>query len=252
MKTISCHLQKGGVGKTTLSVSLAWELAAAGHSTVLVDLDPQGNTSGWLLEGRHEPEYELADVLLGRVDLQAALIQVDDDLQIIPTFGIGGGLNAYGKSGLAAEPYVVTDTLKNLTAEFCVIDMGPGLGSIETAGLLAIDEVILVMTAEVFGLDGLATWAAEIEKIERGLRFKVHYERLIINGLNRTISQMNDVYEQAKRHTRKVYTIGTEPAFRKAQAEHLPAQLLTKAEAMKPENRQELQRLAKDLCNGTR
>ena len=64
MKTISFALQKGGVGKTSISVSTAAELAKYGK-TLLIDADPQGNASGWLIS---ELEYELADVLLNKED----------------------------------------------------------------------------------------------------------------------------------------------------------------------------------------
>ena len=88
MKAFAFHLQKGGVGKTTLSVSIAWELAHMGHRTVLVDCDPQGNSSSWLLEGNVSPEYELADVLLQRAEPKAAIIHLSDTLACLPTFGL--------------------------------------------------------------------------------------------------------------------------------------------------------------------
>ena len=137
MKTICFHLMKGGVGKTTLSVSVAWELANIGYRTVLVDCDPQGNASSWILEGLQEPEHELGDVLLGNVDPEAASLRVDDNLHCIPTFGLSHTLRNYAKSGLASEPFVIADTVQRLPYDFAVLDLGPGLGTIETAALLA-------------------------------------------------------------------------------------------------------------------
>jgi cellulose biosynthesis protein BcsQ len=60
-KTISFHLQKGGVGKTTISGTLACQSALDGYRTLLVDVDPQGNASSWFLNAA--PTYELADVV---------------------------------------------------------------------------------------------------------------------------------------------------------------------------------------------
>ena len=70
MRKVAFHLQKGGVGKTTLSVSTAVSLADAGRKTVLLDLDPQGNSTSWLL-GDRDVTHEAADVLFGRVDVSA-------------------------------------------------------------------------------------------------------------------------------------------------------------------------------------
>ncbi len=251
MKAKAFHLQKGGVGKTTLSVSVAWELAQLGHRTVLIDCDPQGNASSWLLEGRVEPEYELADALLGNVTPEEAAVQVTGDLWCIPTFGLTHTLTDYGRTGLAAEPFVLADLVEKLPFDMAVLDLGPGLGNIETAAIVAVDEVILTMTPEYFSLDGLETWADRTQKIEKGLRVKIHYDKLVVNGLNRGIRQMTEVHDRAVKVARNVYTIATDPDFRKAQAELLPAQAY-EAAPMKPANRAELQRLAKDLVNGTR
>lgn len=250
MKAKAFHLQKGGVGKTTLSVSVAWELAQLGHRTVLIDCDPQGNASSWLLEGRAEPEHELADALLGNVSPEASAIQVSGDLWCIPTFGLTHTLTDYGRTGLAAEPFVLADLIEKLPFDMAVLDLGPGLGNIETAAIVAVDEVVLTMTPEYFSLDGLATWAERVQKIEKGLRVKIHYDKLVVNGLNRGVRQMTDVHERAVKAARNVYTVTTDPVFRKAQAEHLPAQEYQIA-PMKPANRAELRRLAEDLANGT-
>jgi chromosome partitioning protein len=252
LKTIAFHLQKGGVGKTTLSVSTAWELANEGFRTVLIDCDPQGNSSSWLLEGRYEPEVELADVLLGDASVADAAVQIEERLWVIPTFGLTHTLTDYAKSGLAAEPFVIADLVDSLDYDFAVLDMGPGLGNIEQAALVATDEVVLTMTPEYFSLDGLETWAERVRKIERGMRVKISYEKLVVNGLNESVGQMRDVHNDAKKAAREVYTIGTDPAFRKSQAEHLPVQRLSRKEAMKPENREELIRLTRRLSNGAR
>ena len=253
MKTIAFHLQKGGVGKTTLSVSIAWEFADTGKKTVLIDCDSQGNASSWLLEGRNEePEYELADVLLNRVDAETATVPVDKNIWCIPTFGFTTSLSDYGKSGLSSEPFVIANMVESLSFDFAVLDMGPGLNNIEQAAVIATDEVVLTITPEYFSLDGLDTWAERIKRIEKGLRVKIHYEKLVVNGLNQSITQMREVYQEAKKTAQHVYTITTEPAFRKSQSLHIPAQLLIARDSMKLQNRKELQRLAKDLINGFR
>lgn len=251
MQAKAFHLQKGGVGKTTLSVSVAWELAELELRTVLIDCDPQGNASSWLLEGRVEPDHELADVLLGNATPEEVAVQVAGDLWCIPTFGLTHTLIDYGRSGLASEPFVMADLVGQLPFDMAILDLGPGLGNIEQAALVAADEVVLVMTPEYFSLDGLETWGERARRIEKGLRVKIPYNKLVVNALNRGIRQMSEVHAEAVKVARNLYTIATDPVFRKAQAEHLPAQAY-EATPMKPINREELRRLAKDLANGTR
>ena len=202
-----------------------------------------------LLEGRVEPKYELADVLTGSVTAEDAAVLVKGNLYCIPTFGLTSALRNYAKSGLASEPYVLADTIEKLPFEYAVLDMGPGLGTIEQSALIATNEVVLTMTPEYFSLDGLETWAEGVRGIEKGLRAKVTYDKLVVNGLNRSIRQMVEVYEQAKKAARNVFTIGTDPVFRKAQEAHLPAQAY-KLEPMKEQTREELRRLTKELLNG--
>lgn len=252
MKTTAFHLQKGGVGKTTLSVSTAWELANLGERTVLIDCDPQGNASSWLLEQADlSPEHELADVLTGKVQPADAIIDLGNNLHCLPTFGLSSALKDYSLTGLASEPFIIADLVQQLDFSHVILDMGPGFGAIERAALAATNEVILVMTAEYFAIDGIEVWAESARRLEKGMRIRLRYNKLVVNGLNRSISQMMEVYEQAQKLVKNCYTISTEPAFRKAQASHIPAQTLEQG-AVKHANRKELLRLAEDVKNGTR
>ena len=251
MKAIAFHLMKGGVGKTTLSVSVAWELVALGHRTVLIDCDPQGNASSWLLEGKAEPEHELADALMGRIPATAAVVSLDG-LDVIPTFGLGHTLRDWGKAGAASEPFAIANLVESLPHAFAVLDLGPGMGAIETAALLATDEVVVTMTPEYFALDGIETWTAAVQSIERGLRAKINYSRVVVNALNRAVGQMRDVERQVRKVSERVYTIVTDPVFRKAQEDHVPAQTIAGRAPMKPENRKTLRKIAEDLSNGPR
>lgn len=247
MKSIAYHLQKGGVGKTTLSVTTAAELARDGHKTVLIDCDPQGNSSSWLLGGR-EVTCQLSDVLTGQQKATEAIFQVDTNLYCLPTFGSSSALRNYAKGGgAAAEPFAIADIVEGLKYDYAVLDMGPGLLALETQGLLATDEIILTMTPEYFSLEGLGTWADAVRDIEKAIRVKIRYSKLVVNGMNKTIGQMREVHGEALKAAREVYTIPTDPIFRKAQAEHTPPQQYG---GMKPETYEEIKRLVEALKNG--
>ena len=244
MKAIAFHLQKGGVGKTTLSVSVAYALSE-NHKTVLIDADPQGNTSAWLADGL-DVNYELADVLFGRVKLTDAIVKVGE-LALLPTFGVDGELKLYGENQLSREPFVFADLVEELAGadyEFAVFDLSPGMSQLERSVLMAVNEVIVPMLPDVFSLDGLETFASEIKKIEKGFRRPVKYSRIVVNGLNRAIGQHVEIHEAALKTTFETFTVGQDPVFRKAQALHVPAQLVDGRDRIKPETRDELDRLA--------
>ena len=103
MKTITFAIQKGGTGKTSVSVSIAGELALAGKKTLLVDADPQGNSTGWIFP---EIEYEFADVILGKASLNQAIKQTAvENLFILPTAGLGGSLRDFSQTATGDKIY---------------------------------------------------------------------------------------------------------------------------------------------------
>ena len=226
-KTISFHLQKGGVGKTTISGTLACKSAMEGYTTLLVDVDPQGNASSWFYDG--ELQYELSDVLQGTCYIQEAIVEIASvpNLFLLPTFGIGGGLKTYAETKIADEPYVLQDLVHELSNSFdrIVLDLSPGLGKLERSALIASDEIITPMTPEVFSLDGLEIFIDELEKIRKNLRSKVKHDKIIINSFDERIRQHKDIYDAAISGSFKVFKIPVDPVFRKSQERNIAPQL---------------------------
>lgn len=226
-KTISFHLQKGGVGKTTISGTLACESALSGIKTLLIDVDPQGNSSSWFLE--ESPKYELSDVLQGRCFFNEAIMPVKqvENLYILPTFGIGGTLKNYSETKLADEPYVIQDLISEVSKEYdhIILDLSPGLGRLEKSALIASDEVITPMTPEVFSLDGLEIFIEELKRIKKNLRSDVLHKRVIINSYDERIKQHRDIYHIASQGVFDVYKIPVDPIFRKSQEFSVAPQL---------------------------
>ncbi|MDT4763391.1 ParA family protein [Sphaerochaeta sp. PS] len=218
-KTISFHLQKGGVGKTTISGTLACQSALDGYVTLLIDVDPQGNASSWFLQDA--PSFELADVIQGKCYSSDAIVAVPHipNLFMLPTFGIGGSLKTYSETKLAEEPFVLQDLIKELSKSYerIILDLSPGLGRLERAALISSDEIISPMTPEVFSLDGLEIFIEELAKLKKNLRSNVEHSRIIINSFDNRIKQHRDIYLAACEGKFTVYKIPVDPLFRKAQ-----------------------------------
>ncbi|MFA6689015.1 MAG: ParA family protein [Sphaerochaetaceae bacterium] len=226
-KTIAFHLQKGGVGKTTISGTIACQSAMRGVRTLLVDVDPQGNASSWFLT--ETPHFELADVVQGKCYVADAVVPVlqVENLFLLPTFGIGGGLKNYSETKLAEEPYVLQDLIQELSQDFdhIVLDLSPGLGRLERSALIASDEVITPMTPEVFSLDGLEIFIDELTKLKKNLRAPVKHSRIVINSYDERIRQHRDILAAAQEGIFEVFKIPVDPVFRKAQEASCAPQL---------------------------
>ena len=219
-KTVSFHLQKGGVGKTTISGTLSCQSALSGSKTLVVDCDPQGNLSSWFLQ--ESPKYELSDVLQGKCYVGDAIVKVPslDNLYLLPTFGIGGTLKTYSETKLTEEPYVLQDLVEEVGKDYdrILLDLSPGLGMLERSALIASDEVITPMTSEVFSLDGLEIFIHELQKIRKNMRVNVKHNKIIINSYDTRIKQHRDIYAAAlESGNYNVYLIPVDPIFRKCQ-----------------------------------
>ena len=250
-KTVAFHLQKGGVGKTTISGTLACQSALSGKRTLIVDCDPQGNVSSWFLQ--EAPKWELADVLQGRCFVSDAIIKVPniDNLYLLPTFGIGGTLKSYSETKLSEEPYVLQDLVNEVSEDYehIVLDLSPGLGMLERSALIASDEVITPMTSEVFSLDGLEIFIHELQKLRKNLRANVKHDKIIINSFDTRIKQHRDIYEAAiESGNYKVYLIPVDPVFRKSQeAGKAPQLFKVRGRGMKEATAEVFEELYKDI-----
>ena len=250
-KTIAFHLQKGGVGKTTISGTLACQSAIGGHNTLIIDCDPQGNLSSWFLKST--PRFELSDVLQGRCFVSDAILPAPDvdNLFILPTFGIGGTLKNYSETKLSEEPFVIQDLVKDVSGDYSriVLDLSPGLGRLERSALIASDEIITPMTPEVFSLDGLEIFIDELQKLKKNMRSSVRHSRIIINSYDERIRQHRDIYKVAESTGRfTVYRIPVDPLFRKAQeAGKAPQLFKVRGRGLKPATVEAIRELDKEI-----
>ncbi|MFA5468056.1 MAG: ParA family protein [Sphaerochaetaceae bacterium] len=245
-KTISLHLQKGGIGKTTIAGTLACQSALEGVNTLLVDVDPQGNASSWFLT--KSLEYELADVLQGHCYYKEAIADVPNvpNLHILPTFGIGGTLKQYSENKIVEEPYVLQDLVVELANDYdrIILDLSPGLSKLERSALIASDEIITPMTPEIFSLDGLEIFINELDKIRKNLRSPVRHERVIINSFDERIRQHKEIFAAAMEGKFEVYKIPVDPAFRKSQEKNTAPQLFKyRGRGLKPKTLEAIKEL---------
>ena len=106
---------------------------------------------------------------------------------------------------------------------------------LKTSALIASDEIISPMTAEVFSLDGLEIFIEELSKLQKNLRTKVEHSRIIINSFDNRIKQHRDIFLAASEGKFTVYKIPVDPLFRKAQeAGSAPQHFRKRGKGLKP------------------
>ena len=211
------HIQKGGTGKTSLSGNCSY--CAAEHiKTVLVDADPQGNSSSWFITNSFK--HELADVLRDDVPLNDAMVQIKDNLYILPTFSINGLLKEFAETKLSEQPYVFDDLCKNLEGlgfGLAVFDLSPGMSMLERRVLAAMQEIITPVLPEGFSYDGIEIFNAELQNINKRWRKNVLHRKIVVNNINRSIRSHMEYYDLIKSLDYDLYTVAQDSKIKEAQ-----------------------------------
>jgi chromosome partitioning protein len=187
IKSIAFHILKGGVGKSTLSGNIGYCVSQKTKKTILIDCDVQGSLSNWLIKDDVKYDYELSDVLQGKIEIKKAIIQIRDNLYIIPTKKENSEIEAYSEVKLIKEPYIFEDVnieLDKAGFEYAIYDLAPSISQLERCVLLSCNEVCSPMTAEYFSIDGLKLFYGELQKINKAYRKNVKYDKIIINNIN--------------------------------------------------------------------
>lgn len=251
MKIITVALQKGGVGKTSVAVSLAVELAKFGK-TILIDADPQGNATTWL--DIQTMQFELADLLNGKCGLENCITPTNTaNLSIIPTAGLGGELKEYSENKAGGNQGKIKKTLKEVAKSFdyCVIDTSPSFGNFERSIFYATNEIVAVLQLDEFSKDGLQIFNDRLNTfINDNMEeddARPAFNKIVFNAKDDRISQQNIILNQFKpleQHGYNLYVIPVDQAYRKAQSAHISVQDFS---GTKKETLETLTKLAEDL-----
>ena len=212
MITIAFHIQKGGVGKTTLSGNIGFALALKNKKTILIYADPQGSLSTWFLT--KPPEWELSDVLEKKVTTENAIVKLNESLFIIPTFGLEENLKSFAETQLINKQKtfkILTKELSELNFDFCIFDLSPGMSMLEKRIIAECNEVITPLTAEFFSLDGIEIFTNHLKRINEDFVFDdskpVKHRRIVLNMVNRSFKQHNDIVEEIQKKDYMIYKI---------------------------------------------
>ena len=168
-RIIAITNQKGGVGKTTTSVNLSACVAAEGRRVLVVDADPQGNTSSGLGVRVREKTPTIYEVMAGNVRLEDALVKTaQDNLMLLPSdIRLAGA--EIELADMDRREHVIAQALSPAADRFdeIFIDCPPSLGLITLNALCAGDGVLIPIQCEYYALEGVSALMGTIQKVQR-------------------------------------------------------------------------------------
>ena len=221
-KAIAIFNQKGGVGKTTTNINLAACLAAKGKKILILDIDPQGNTTSGvgiskrglkvttheiLIEDTYRPEEAIIPTGIKNLDIMPASVQL-----------AGAEVELIQIAGREKRLKKAIDQVKP-NYDYIFVDCPPSLGLLTINSLTAVDSVLIPIQCEFYALEGVSQLMSTIEIVKKNSNPDLQIEGVILSMFDGRTNLSIQVVEEVKKYFKeKVYTTGIPRNVRLAEA----------------------------------
>lgn len=207
-KIIAFANQKGGVGKTTSAVNIAASVGILGKKVLLIDLDPQGNTTSGVGINKKNLKASSYEILIGEVEVEKGIVTTEfKNLSVIPSnISLAGA--EFDLYQLDDREYRLKTQLEKIKGDYdyIFIDCPPSLGMITVNALAAADAVIIPMQCEYYALEGLSQLMLTIRKIKQLYNPELEICGILITMFNgRLILTMQVISELKKYYSDKLF-----------------------------------------------
>lgn len=202
IRVTACTNQKGGVGKTTTVVNLAAYLALSGTSTLVIDLDPQGNATSGLGVDRRSLDRSVYDALINRVPIGELVVRTAiPGLDLVPAAPALSGAEVE-LVGLPARERRLSASLADLDERYerVLIDCPPSLGLLTVNALTAADGVLIPIQTEYYALEGLSQLVNTIRMIREGLNPRLEIDGVLLTMYDGRTRLSAQVAAEVRRH----------------------------------------------------
>lgn len=208
VKVIAIANQKGGVGKTTTSVNLSACLADLGKKVLLVDLDPQGNSTSGFGFDKTKIKQSVYDILVNDIPADSVVLKTQiDNLMILPATIQLAGAEIELVSIMSRETKLkrVLDKIK-YNYEYVIIDCPPSLGLLTINALTAANSVLVPIQCEFYALEGLSQLMNTVTLVQKNLNPALSLEGVVLTMFDARTNLSIQVVDEVKNHFRhKVY-----------------------------------------------
>ncbi len=199
---ISVTNQKGGVGKTTTAVNLAYYIAKSGKNTLLIDFDPQGNATSGLGIDKQNLKLTMSDVAMGETTLDQVVMPTKyDNLYFAPSTPTLANVEvelAQAEKRFSRLKSAIDNCRINY--EVIIIDSPPSLSLLTVNGLIAAKYVLLPVQAEFYALEGLGQLLETMKLVRKGMNPTLELIGVLPTMMDKRTTLSGQVHEEIKKH----------------------------------------------------
>lgn len=207
-EVIAISNQKGGVGKTTTTINLSACLAEQGKKVLVIDIDPQGNTTSGLGVEKDKIKYSVYELILGEASIKDSTIKIMDNLFLIPA-----NVNLAGAEIELLDTKEREFALKNEVDyvreqyDYVIIDCPPSLSMLTVNAMTTADSVLVPIQCEYYALEGISQLIRTIDLVKKRLNRRLEINGVVFTMFDSRTNLSFDVVENVKSNLNaKVYT----------------------------------------------
>jgi chromosome partitioning protein len=199
-KIISVANQKGGVGKTTTTINLAAALGEEGKKVLVIDMDPQGNTTSGIGIDKNNVENTVYELILGECTIKESILKdVIKNVSLIPA-NVNFAAAEVELIGIEKQEYILKNEIEWITDQYdyILIDCPPSLSTLTVNALTASDSVLVPIQCEYYALEGLSQLIHTVNLIKQRLNSKIGIEGVVFTMYDSRTNLSAQVVENVK------------------------------------------------------